>query len=627
MKRRLAAILAADVAGYSRMMEVDEEATLRTLKEFRHLIDALIARHHGRVFGSAGDSVIAEFASPVEAVRCALAIQEEAEISNAGLSEDRQMRFRIGVNLGDVMADGDNLFGDGVNLAARLEGLADPGGICVSDSIYTQVRKTLDVDFEYLGTHEVKNFSEGVPVYRAATSASTARKTAAPVTRQRRRTAFATVAVAAVAVAAVAMWDLFLRPSPVPPDVASGRTEIAAFSDRTSIAVLPFVNISADDEQEYFSDGMTVDLITDLSKISNLSVISSTSTAGYKGKKVDVREIGKALNVRYVIEGSVRKAGAQVRINAQLVDATTGGYLWAERYDGTLDDIFRLQDRVLDQIVGSLALTLSGEERRRLSARGTDSVAAHDLYLRGLFQESAFTREGNREAMRLYEQALSIDPDYALAYTRMANILELNARNGWSADVQADLTKAVGLAEKAIALDPMDPRIHWSLGRAVARLRTPGALERGIEALQRAIELDPEFADAYAFLGVLYVASGRAGDGLRSVETAMRLNPHYPFWYLHMHGMTRYVVEDYNSAIADFETAAQRSPTAQFVRWWLAASYAQAGRMADARWQVEELQSLGFEGTIATIIETQPIQDPGYLALYKEGLRKAGIPE
>jgi tetratricopeptide (TPR) repeat protein len=316
-----------------------------------------------------------------------------------------------------------------------------------------------------------------------------------------------------------------------------------------------------------------------------------------------------------------------VRINAQLVDAATGGHLWADRYDGDLKDIFSLQDKVLEQIVGSLALTLSESERRRLAAKGTDSIAAHDLYLRGLFQESAFSRDGNRQAMRLYEQALSIDPDYALPYARMANILELNSRNGWSDDVKADLEKAVALAEKAIHLDPQNPYLYWSLGRSVARLRTPETLERGIKALERAIELDPDFADAYAFLAVLYVADGRADDGLRSVETAIRLNPHYPFWYLFMRGMTRYVVKDYESAIADFEAAAERSPTALFVRWWLAASYAQAGRIDDAEWQVDEMKLMGFKGSIETIIETGHIQDPGYLAIYIDGLRKAGIPE
>jgi TolB-like protein/class 3 adenylate cyclase len=627
MKRRLAAIMAADVAGYSRLMEVEEEATLRSLKECRETIDTLIARRHGRVFGSAGDSVIAEFASPVEAVRCAVEIQEEIEKRNADLSENRRMCFRIGVNLGDVMADGDNLFGDGVNLAARLEGLAEPGGICVSESIHAQVRKTLHLGFEFLGNQQVKNFAEKVPVYRVHMGVGAASGIAGAKQRQWRRMALAATAIVIAGIVAVAIWVIFLRPSPPPANVASEQTPGVILTDRPSLAVLPFVNISGDDEQEYFSDGMTEDLITDLSRISGLTVISRTSTSGYKGKKVDIRDVGKALGVRYVLEGSVRKAGEQIRINAQLIDATTGGHLWAERYDGTLNDIFSLQDRVLEKIVASLALRLSEMERLRLAAKGTDSVAAHDLYLRGLFQESIFTREGNQEAMRFYEQALSIDPDYALAYARIANILELNARNGWSDDVQADLAKALELSEKAVGLDPQNPNLHWSLSRSIARLGTPEALERSIKSMKRAIELDSDFADAYAWMAVLYTGDGRAEDGLRSVETAMRINPRFPFWYLFMRGMAHFCLADYQSANADFETAAERNPTAQFVRWFFAASLARAGRIEDATWQVEELYLLGFEGNITTIVETQPIQDPECLKRYKDGLRKAGIPE
>ncbi|MEE8187633.1 MAG: adenylate/guanylate cyclase domain-containing protein [Kiloniellales bacterium] len=627
MERRLAAILAADVVGYSRLMEVDEEATARTLSTYREIVEGLVASHHGRVFGSAGDSIIAEFASPVEAVRCAVDIQRELEAHNADLPEDRRMRLRIGVNLGDVMVEGDNLLGDGVNIAARLETLAEPGGISLARSVFDQVKKQLDLGYENLGEHEVKNIAEPVQVYRVLTGPEAAGKVMGETTRATqswRRVALAAAAAVLIGVAGAVTW---LRPWEPTIEPAPVERMVSPLPDRPSIAVLPFVNLSDDPAQEYFADGMTEDLITDLSKISDLTVISRTSTSGYKGREIDIREVGEALNVRYVIEGSVRKVGEQVRINAQLIDATTGGHLWAERYDGSLNDIFGLQDRVLEKIVASLALELSGEERRRLADKGTDSVAAHDLYLRGLFQESTFTREGSQEAMQLYEQALSIDPGYALAYTRIANILELSARNGWSDDVQADLTKAVELNETAVALDPQNPRIHWSLGRSVSRLGTPEALQRGIESLERAIELDPDFADAYAFLTVLYVGDGRAEDGLRSVETAMRLNPRYPFWYLFMRGMTRFVVEDYDSAIADFEAAADRSPTAPFVRWWLAASYAQAGRQDDAEWQVEEMQMMGFEGTIAIIVETSQIQDPGYLLLYEAGLRKAGIPE
>ncbi len=488
----------------------------------------------------------------------------------------------------------------------------------------------LPLDYSDLGKREVKGFDEPVQVYSASVKAGKQVPSPEPAVsgeahsrKPKRLWTAGAIALLILVGGALAWWQ------PWKPGFEPASMERMAFPlpDKPSIAVLPFTNMSGDPEQEYFVDGMTEYLFTDLSKISDLTVISRTSTSGYKGRKIDIRDVGEALNVRYVIEGSVRKAGSQIRISAQLIDATTGGHLWADRYDGDLKDIFSLQDKVLEKIVEALALTLSEEERRRLAARGTDSVVAHDLYFQGLFEEAKFTRDANRAAVLLYEQALSIDPDYPLPYARISNILQLNPRFGWSDDVQADLEKAVELAEKAVSLDGQNPNLHWMLGRAVTRLQTPGALKRGIKAMDRAIELDPDFADAYAFLSDLYTGDGRADDGLRSVETAMRLNPRYPFWYLFMRGQTRYMVEDYESAIADFEAAAERSPTALFLRWWLAASYAQVGRQEDAEWQVEELMSLGFDGSIATITETQAIQHPAYLKLYKEGLHKAGIPE
>jgi len=638
MERKLAAILAADLVGYSRLIREDEAGTLAALMSHLHeLIEPKVAERNGRIVKLMGDGLLAEFPSAVEAVRCAVEIQHLIGAGTAEVPEDKQAVYRIGINIGDIVVEGDDIYGDGVNVAARLEGLAEPGGICIARNVVDHVRGKLNLTIEHLGEREVKNIAEPVTVYRVVLDEKAA-TLVTPIIRKSNKPTFRhwgiATAVAGVLVAAAggALWWQPWKAGLAPVSEASTLALTTPPTPRLqaakpSLAVLPFANMSNESTQEYFADGMTEDLITDLSKISNLTVMSRTSTSGYKGRQIDIREVGKSLGVRYVIEGSVRKVGDQVRINAQLIDATTGGHIWAERYDGPLDDIFGLQDQVLKKIVASLALRLSESEREHLAFHGTRSVAAHDLYLRGLFEESTFTREGFKEATGLYEQALSMDPDYALPYARMANILELSARNGWSNDVPTDLKKAVELAEKAVALDPLNPSLYWSLGRATARLKTPEALKRGIEALQRAIELDPDFADAYAYLAILYVAAGRAEDGLRSVETAMRLNPRYPFWYLDMRGTTRYVLEDYDSAIADFEAAVKKNPTALFLRWMLAASYAQAGQLEDAEWQAEELQMLGFEGTLAMIVETTPIQDPGYLSLYEEGLRKAGIPE
>ena len=387
MERRLAAILAADVVGYSRLMEADEEATARTLSRCREIIEGSVASHHGRVFGSAGDSVIAEFASPVEAVRCAVAIQRELEAHNVDLAEDRCMRLRIGVNLGDVIVEGDNLLGDGVNIAARLETLAEPGGISLARSVFDQVKKQLDLGYEYLGEHEVKNIAEPVPVYRVLTEPEAAGKVigkAKRATQSWKRLVLAAVVFVLIGVAGAVMW---LRPWA--PTIEPASVERMAFPlpDKPSIAVLPFTNLSDDPSQEYFADGMTEDLITDLSKISGLFVIARNSSFSYKGQQVKVRQVAEDLGVRYVLEGSVRRAGDQVRINAQLVDATTGGHLWADRFDRDLGDIFKLQDEVIGNIVSALAVELTDKEkagRKRFTA-----VA---------------------KAKELFEKAIEIDP-------------------------------------------------------------------------------------------------------------------------------------------------------------------------------------------------------------------------
>lgn len=632
MARRLAAILAIDVVGYSRLMGQDEAGTLAALKAIRsNLIDPKTAQYGGRVIKLMGDGALVEFASAVDAVAFAVEVQGAMRDLSRNLADGKQIEFRIGINIGDVIVEGDDLYGDGVNIAARLEGIAAPSGICLSQNVFEQVKDKLDLSFENLGAQKVKNIADPVSVFRVkADEKSDALLT--PVVRGAAKKAGSRRAV--VALLAFVLVVIFGGGGALLWKLREPKTQIVAekakaltAKTRPAIAVLPFSNLSNDKEQEYFADGMTEDLVTDLSKIRSLLVVSRDMTADYKEKSPDARKIGRELNVQYLVEGSVRKAGEQVRINAQLIDAATGGHIWAERYDGKLNDIFGLQDKVLAKIIGSLELELSGKERERLAARGTDSVAAHNLYLRGLFAESRFSREGYREARRYYEQALAIDPNYALPYTGIANILELGSRNGWSEDVQADLKKAVDLASKAVELDPQNPKVYWSFGRATARLKTPESLKRGIEAMRKAIDLDPDFADAYAYLTILYVSRGRAEDGLRSMETAMRLNPNYPFWYLFLRGIAYFSTENYDAAISDFETASNRSPTAIFLRWWLAASYAEVGRQDDAEWQIVEMESMGFNSNITTIVETQPIQDPGYVVKYKEALKKAGIPD
>ncbi|MDH5748029.1 MAG: adenylate/guanylate cyclase domain-containing protein [Rhodospirillales bacterium] len=622
--KRLAAVLAADVAGYTARMEQDSDGTVAAWQAAREtVINPRIAEFSGRIVKLTGDGFLAEFTTVQDAVGCALAMQADLR--------DNPLDFRMGVNLGDILDDGADIHGEGVNVAARIEALARPGGICISASVHEQVRHRLDCKFEDMGEVEVKNVSDPVHVIRILTGGETAAKRRGPP-----RWGVAAAVVLVIVAGGVGWWRL-QAPAPAPmmetamepaaPPETTAPPAPALTTKKASIAVLPFVNLSGDKEQEYFADGMTEDLITDLSKISDLTVISRTTTSGYKGRKIDVREVGTQLGVRYVMEGSVRKVGDQVRINAQLIDAASGGHLWAERYDDELKDIFALQDRVLEKIVGALALKLSDKERKLLASKGTESVEAHDLYLKGLFEESKFNREANKEAIRLYEQALAIDPEYPHPYARLSNIYQLNPRSGWSDDVEGDLDKAVQLAEKAVTLDDQNPNFHWNLSRALARIHRPGMLKRGIEAMERAIQLDPDFADAHAFLGQLYTGDGRPEEAIRSIETAMGMNPGYPFWYLYMRGWAHYGARNYPAAIADLEAAMERSPTAQFVRWTLAAVYVEAGQQDDAEWQVDELKSMGFTGNIQTIAKTQPIQHPPYIKRYKAALLQAGIPE
>src|SRR5215510_12889456 len=378
MERKLAAILSADVKGYSRLMGDDELATVRTLTAYREVITNLIQTHRGRVVDSPGDNILAEFASVVDAVQCAMEIQREITARNAELSPHRQMAFRIGINVGDVLTEDGRLYGDGVNIAARVEGLADAGGICLSEAAYTQVKNKLALDYEYIGEQQVKNIAEPVRVYRVQ-----------------------------------------LTPKAVVPTTSTEEGATLALPDRPSIAVLPFTNMSGDSEQEYFSDGITEDLITDLSKLSGLFVIARNSVFTYKGTAVDVGEVSRKLGVRYLVEGSVRKAGNRVRINAQLVNATTGGHLWAERYDRELQDIFALQDEVTQKIVFALKVTLTPEEQVRFRQAPTNNLEAYDSFLRGQAYFWCLTREANVQARQLFKRAIELDPQYAGAYAAL----------------------------------------------------------------------------------------------------------------------------------------------------------------------------------------------------------------
>ena len=579
--RKLAVILAADVAGYSRLMAADEEGTLATLNAYREVIDELIGRHHGRIFTTAGDSVMAEFASAVEAVRCAAAIQQEIERRNAEVAEPRRMLFRVGVNLGDVMVGGDNLFGEGVNVAARLEGVAEPGGISISGAVHDQIRSKVGLGFDDLGERSLKNIGHPVRVFgvRREGLAGPGPLSERPTTSAR-------------------------RPSVFP-----------------SIAVLPFANFGGDPEQEYFADGITEDLITELSRFQEIRVIARNSVMAYKNSPVRVQEVGRDLGVRYVLEGSVRKAGARVRITAQLIDSATGHHLWAERFDRELADIFEVQDEVTSRIVATLAGKLAESERRRARSGQTENLEAYDCVLRGRELWERFTPEANREARRLYENAIELDPDYARAYASLAWTYLVEHTERWAGPDDQPLERALEYARQGVRVNRASHSNHLALGQVCLSM---GLHDEALEALETAIALNPNDADGYAFLARALSFGGQPEQGIDLIEKAQRLNPTAPRWYAWNLGMALYIARRYDDAVTAFRKG---GPLGDVGYRWLAAAYGQLGREQEARAAAEAYLKLTPDFSIGRhlgILHFRRAEDREH---YAEGLRKAGLPE
>jgi len=559
MERRLTAILAADVVGYSRLMEADEEATVRALHACREVIDGLVSEHGGRVFGSAGDSVVAEFPSPVEAVRCAVDIQRALEACNAALPEDRRMRLRIGVNLGDVIAEGDDLLGDGVNIAARLETLADPGGIYLSRPVFDQIRKHLDLGYEYLGEQAVKNIAEPVGIYRALTEPAVAGKVIDGTKgrhRVRNRLVFAAAAAVLVLAAAAAIW---LRPWQPAVEPASVERMALPLPDKPSIAVLPFVNLSGDVDQGYVADGITEDITTALSQISSLFVIAGNSAFTYRGRAVTARQVAEELGVRYVLEGSVQRGGERLRISAQLIDALDGVYVWAERYDRKATELFTLQDEITNRIVVALRIKLTAGEVARVHHRHTRSLQAWNQFSRGLEHMYRSTRPGNAAARQWFEKAIATDREYALAYAFLAWTHWLDVFHGWSANPRVSFERAAFLAEKAQALDDALPDVH-ALQGAIHMIRRE--FDQAIEAAEKAIALSPNHATNMAFLAMVQHYADRPEEAIRTYKAAMRLSPYYPAWFLEDLGFSYLEAGQPAEALIAFEKFLERGPAA-----------------------------------------------------------------
>jgi adenylate cyclase len=599
VERKLTAILSADVKGYSRLMGEDDEATVRTLTSHREVMATLIQQHRGRVVDAPGDNLLAEFASVVDAVRCAVEIQQSLKARNAELPLNRRMEFRIGINVGDVIVEGEKIYGDGVNIAARLEGLAEAGGICISGSVYEQVKTKVAVEYEYLGEREVKNIAEPVRVYR----------------------------VVMEPVAAVSPGEEASRESQVEsptiriPHSAFRTQEALPLPDKPSIAVLPFTNMSGDPEQEYFSDGITEDLITDLSKLSGLFVIARNSVFTYKGKTIKVEQVCRELGVRYVLEGSVRKAGNRVRINAQLVDATTGGHLWAERYDRELKDIFALQDEVTQKIVFALKIQLTPEEQTRFRQAPTNNLEAYDYFLRGQAHFWRFTREANIQARQMFEKAIELDPEYAGAYAVLGFTYLIEWAFQWSQDPQL-LAQGFAVAQRAVVLDDSLPLAHTMLGVFYLWQKRHG---QAITEGQKAITLGPNRADGYAWLGNTFNFAGRSEEAIGLIEKALRLNPHDPFFYLSILGFAYRLMGRHEEAMATLKSALSRNPNFIPARAHLLVAYSELGQEAEARAEAAEILRISPNFSLEGVRQRLPFKDQTDLERLLAGLRKAGL--
>ena len=580
IQRRLAAILAADVVGYSRLVEADEAGAVARLRTIQTgLIEPAVARDGGRVVKLMGDGVLIEFASAVDAVRSGLAIQTGMDLRNTDVAEHNRIEFRIGINVGDVIIDGEDIHGEGVNIAARLEAMCAPGEVYVSAGVREHVEGKLPTIFEDLGERTVKNITRPVRVYwvrpedRAATPS--ARPAAAPTS-----------------------------------------------ADKTSIAVLAFDNMSDDAEQEYFSDGISEDIIMDLSNLSELHVIARNSSFVYKKRTMSIPEIARELGVRYVLEGSVRKAGGRIRVNAQLIDSTSGGHLWAERFDRQLTDIFEVQDELTREIVTALKLTLSDEEQVRQSHKATTNLEAYDLYLRGREPALLHTKTGGIEARGLMGRAIAIDPDHAAARAAIAFSHVIDFVNGWSEDPEKSLETGLEMARKAVEIDDQEPHALFAL--AVAYLWSKD-LDQALVEAQRCLSMDPNSADGHMVVAHTQIFLGNPAKAIEMLDAYMQLDPHYTDLILQFMAEAHISLGQYDEAIVVLKQRQERNPEAQSSYALLAACYGHLGRIEEGRQALDELLRIDPDFSIERRRQVLPFRNPADFERRIEGMRKSGL--
>jgi len=625
---KLVVILHADVVGSTVLVQYDETLAHQRIQDSFRRFSETIEAYDGVTRELRGDALVAEFDHASDAVCAGIAFQADNAQINATLEDDVRPEVRIGISMGEVVIADNTVTGAGVVLAQRLEQLADPGGMCIQDAAYQSVPKRLPFEYESLGEQEVKGFEEPVRAYRVALKSgmSIPSPDLPSGTRETksvwRRVAGAVVVLLIVVGGGFAWWQ------PWKPEFEPASVERMAFPlpDKPSIAVLPFTNMSGDAEQEYFVDGITEDLITDLSKLSGLRVVARNSTFTYKGQSPDLREVGRDLNVRYVLEGSVRKASGKLRITAQLVDASNGYHLWAERYDRNLEDIFALQDEVTQKIVTALSVTLTGQEKEQLARAATNNFEAYELFLRGQRYFRSLTKDDNALAQEMYKRAIGLDPTFARAYGALAVTYGVDIRRGWSNHPAETLDRALELAQKAVALDGSSPQVQWALGYVYLFKKQ---YQQAIDALQLAVRLAPNYADGYGLLALInnQLGQSEAEEAIRLIRKAMTLNPHYTFDYPYNLGRAYYTVGRYAEAVEALQEATERNEAALNPHLFLAASYVRLRQQDDAEWEIDQIDVLDPEYTISKYANTSRIRDKDQLNSLLNDLRRAGLPE
>jgi TolB-like protein/class 3 adenylate cyclase len=628
MERRLAAVLIADVVGYVRLSQADEEGTrARFQADLRDVFEPAIAAHHGRLVKTMGDALLVEYRSVVDAVRCAVELQRLKAERNAAAPEAERLAYRIGINLGDVIVEGDDIHGDGVNIADRLQELADPGGIVVSGSAYDQLKATVEVGYAYLGEQPVKHVAAPVRVYRVLVDPASAGKTIG-TTRPRRSTwpwAAAAAALVVVVAGGILAWQ-----RPWEPEIEPAAVERMALPlpDKPSIVVLPFANMSGDAEQEYFADGMTEDLTTDLSRLSGLFVISRNTAFTYKGKAVKPAQVAEELGVRYILEGSVRRSGDAVRINAQLIDALNGGHLWADRYDGSIEDIFALQDKVTSAIVDALALRLTNVEQIALSRQETAVPAAYDAFLRGWEHYRQTTPEDYRTAIPHLQEAVKLDPNYAQAYATLAMIYHRSAVRDWYSILGVSGRDAMDKAETYLKEAQKQPTAIAHQVAGVMALENRGPLT-AIAEFKEAIALEPGDSWSYVHMAFGLTVAGRPDEAIAHIGTAMRLDPHPPHVFFYYLALAQFCAQGFDEAAASLERATKLGTDFEFSFLLLGATYGHLGRTQEAASAVARYDAIRVQlGFIPVSLDVSPGL---YLLgarreLLREGLRLAGVP-